>query len=94
MSQEFVTRAEFDALRSQIRELTKQIQGLQAKLPNGNDVTEETAQVLAAAVAAYLGKRATVRIIRIDVASDQWRLQGRAALQASHAMPRTRAIHR
>jgi len=94
MSQEVVSRAEFDALLGELKSVKKRLQEIEAKSSAADSMTEETALVIAAAVAAYLGKRATIRMIRKVADSDQWRLQGRAALQASHSMPRTQALHR
>ncbi|MGE3819414.1 MAG: hypothetical protein AB7I30_08265 [Isosphaeraceae bacterium] len=47
---------------------------------------EEVVVVIAAAVAAYLGKRARVRQIRL-LGSHAWGLQGRVTIQASHKRP-------
>jgi len=92
MSEEVVSRAEFDALLAELKDVKKRLQEFEKKLGADDGLTDETAQVIAAAVAAYLGKRATIRFIRKVGDSDQWRLQGRAALQGSHAMPRTAAF--
>lgn len=51
-------------------------------------VSEEIIVVISAAVAAFLGKRAHVRQIRL-VRSAGWSQQGRVTIQASHAL----AIH-
>jgi hypothetical protein len=41
-------------------------------------------------VAAYLGKRATIRYVRrIHDESAAWRNQGRVSIAGSHQMPRT-----
>jgi hypothetical protein len=94
MSESTVSRAEFDALLLELRDVKKRLDEFESKLPASDGLSDETAQVIAAAVAAYIGKRATIRVIRKVGDSDQWSLQGRAALQGSHAMPRTRGIHR
>ncbi len=96
MSETAITRAEFDALKEQIAALQEQIRQLQAAVAaagNGasKEIPEETLHVIAAAVAAYLGKRATIKIVRR--ASDDenaWRTQGRVTVAASHRMPRMR----
>lgn len=54
-------------------------------------VDEETAMIIAAAVAAYLGKRAAVRRIRVvgHGSGDPWAVSGRISLQASHNVVQT-----
>jgi methylmalonyl-CoA carboxyltransferase large subunit len=47
---------------------------------------DEVLLVLSAAVAAFLGKRARVRGIRV-LSSASWAHQGRVSIQASHARP-------
>ena len=92
MSTDGVTRAEFDALLKELQSVRAKLADLEKRLPQDEELNEEVLEVIAAAVAAYLGKRATIRVIRRVNERDTWRLQGRAALQGSHAMPRTRAI--
>jgi methylmalonyl-CoA carboxyltransferase large subunit len=46
-------------------------------------ISEEILAVLAAAVAAYLGKKAPIRQIRL-ISSHAWAQQGRVTIQASH----------
>ena len=46
-------------------------------------ISEETLLVIAAAVAAYLGERAHIRVVRL-VPSHAWAQQGRVSIQASH----------
>jgi predicted nucleic acid-binding Zn-ribbon protein len=93
MSEEVVSRAEFETLLHELQDVKKRLQEFEKKLSVSNEISEETAQIIAAAVAAYLGERAQIRIIRRVSDADQWRQQGRTALQASHSMPRTRALH-
>lgn len=50
-----------------------------------DEVNEETVLIIAAAIAAFLGKKAHVRQIRL-LGSDAWSQQGRATIQASHAL--------
>jgi methylmalonyl-CoA carboxyltransferase large subunit len=50
-------------------------------------ITEETLLAIAAAVSAYLGKRAPIRQVRL-VSSQAWAQQGRAFIQASHRIER------
>ena len=46
-------------------------------------LSEEILIALSAAVAAYLGKRAPIRTVRL-LGSTQWAQQGRVSIQASH----------
>lgn len=48
-------------------------------------INEETMFLISAAVAAFLGKRARIKMVRAsNQAVDGWRLQGRVAIQGSH----------
>jgi methylmalonyl-CoA carboxyltransferase large subunit len=49
-------------------------------------VSEEVLLVISAAVAAFLGKRARIRQVRL-LGSAAWAQQGRVTIQASHALP-------
>jgi len=51
--------------------------------PKEEPVSEETMLVIAAAVAAYLGERAHIRVVRL-LPSHAWAQQGRVSIQASH----------
>jgi methylmalonyl-CoA carboxyltransferase large subunit len=55
-----------------------------ATQPEG--LSEELVLVLSAAVAAFLGKKPHLRQIRL-LGSSAWAQQGRATVQASHALP-------
>jgi methylmalonyl-CoA carboxyltransferase large subunit len=55
--------------------------------PAEEGITEELLMAIAAAVSAYLGKRAPIRQIRL-VSSQTWAQQGRAYIQASHRIDR------
>ena len=55
--------------------------------PVQEGITEETLLAIAAAVSAYLGKRAPIRQVRL-VSSQAWAQQGRAFIQASHRIER------
>jgi len=48
-------------------------------------ITEETMLVIAAAVAAFLGERAHIRVVRLTP-SHAWTQQGRVSIQASHRL--------
>ena len=55
--------------------------------PAEEAITEELLLTIAAAVSAYLGKRAPIRQVRL-VSSHTWAQQGRAFIQASHRIDR------
>lgn len=55
--------------------------------PPAEEVTEELLTVIGAAVAAFLGKRARIRQIRLTD-SRTWAHQGRVSIQASHTLAR------
>ncbi len=55
--------------------------------PEEEGITEELLMAIAAAVSAYLGKRAPIRQIRL-LSSQTWAQQGRAYIQASHRIDR------
>ena len=54
--------------------------------PAAEGMSEELLLVLGAAVAAFLGKKAPIRQIRL-VGSAAWAQQGRVTIQASHRLP-------
>jgi methylmalonyl-CoA carboxyltransferase large subunit len=72
-----------------IQDLTRRIEWLEASLEDGThaptDVPPDVVLAISAAVAAYLGKRATVRQIHLS-GSTSWAQQGRAAVMASHGI--------
>ena len=51
--------------------------------PVAEEIPEEIVLVLSAAIAAFLGKRARIRQIRL-LGSAAWAQQGRVSIQASH----------
>lgn len=55
-------------------------------VPEAPGVTPETVMLIAASVAAFLGKHAVVRRIRVagHRSGDPWALYGRTTVQASH----------
>jgi methylmalonyl-CoA carboxyltransferase large subunit len=53
--------------------------------PEPEELSEEILLALSAAVAAYLGKRARIRTVRL-LGSSQWAQQGRVSIQASHRL--------
>jgi len=54
-----------------------------AAAPAAESLSDELVVVIAAAVAAFLGKRAPIRQIRL-LGSAAWAQQGRVTIQASH----------
>lgn len=88
--QEFV--AAVRELTAQVTELTERLASLEQRMdaahPAG-EISDETLLVIAAAVAAFLGKRATVRQVHLR-RHTTWAKQGRADVQHSH-LPRTLA---
>jgi methylmalonyl-CoA carboxyltransferase large subunit len=56
-----------------------------APQPVPEHISEETMLVIAAAVAAYLGERAHIRVVRL-APSQAWAQQGRVSIQASHRL--------
>jgi methylmalonyl-CoA carboxyltransferase large subunit len=74
-------------LLSRIDELTRRVEWLEATVADGpkspTDVPPEVVMAIAAAVAAFLGKRATVRQIHLS-GTTSWAQQGRAAVMTSH----------
>jgi len=52
-------------------------------VPSADGLSEELVLVLSAAIAAYLGKKAPIRGIRL-LGSATWSHQGRLTIQASH----------
>jgi methylmalonyl-CoA carboxyltransferase large subunit len=85
-----------EALRQEVARLSERVAALEhngtSKVPAAaapasveQGVNEETVLVIAAAVAAFLGKKAHVRQIRL-LSSPSWVQQGRATIQASHTI--------
>jgi methylmalonyl-CoA carboxyltransferase 12S subunit len=92
-----VSRAEFDALKAEIAGLRAEISKLtssvaMASAPKKEEgISDEHLQILSAAVAAFMGKRATIKYIRRGVGNhESWRTQGRVTVAASHQLPRTK----
>jgi methylmalonyl-CoA carboxyltransferase 12S subunit len=79
-----------DALRREVAALADRVTAIEAAGPpvRSGPIDQETAFIIAAAVAAFLGKRAHVRQIRL-LGSEAWARQGRVTVQASHALSRS-----
>lgn len=77
----------FEALMQEVAALREQVAQLKAEREADADLgfSKDILPVLSAAIAAFLGKRAGFRVVRITpTAQDGWRQQGRAAIQGSH----------
>ena len=72
-----------DKLDERMARLEQEVKA--AAPPPADTVSEELALVIAAAVAAYLGKRPRIRQIRL-LGSAAWAQQGRVSIQASHGI--------
>ncbi len=94
MSETPVTRAEFEALLARLASLEAELAALRPAPPEPVDgLDPDTVRVIAAAVAAYLGKRATIKVVRrVSDDSDSWRSFGRANLAAGRSLPRVRGV--
>lgn len=85
-----------EALENEITELRLRVEKLEtllaaaqsAPVPEAKpEIAPDMVLVISAAVAAFLGKRATIRQIHLS-SSSAWAAQGRATVQASHAIIR------
>lgn len=86
-----------DALRVEVARLNDRIQTLEAAavagppvpppdpMPIAERLDDELLTVIGAAVAAFLGKKAHVRQIRL-IGTTAWSMQGRVTIQASHSI--------
>ena len=78
------------ALQRLVADLSARVEKLEADLKVRRAAaakpTEEIMMVISAAVAAYLGKKATLRQVHLTHATT-WASQGRAAIMASHHDP-------
>ena len=82
MSQTNDTVAELKAL---VAALAARVQALEEQVAQRHpEVSEDVLLAIAAACAAYLGKRATIKQVHLRRGST-WASQGRAAAQQSHA---------
>jgi hypothetical protein len=92
-----------DALRKEIEDLRRQVAALAAAQPlsdknqahheakHDTAAPEELVLVIAAAIAAYLGKKATIKFIRrVETDAPSWQTYGRASIAGSHALPKVR----
>ena len=92
------TRSELDEFQNELRSVEKSAPDRHVPSAPQADPTPHTegidptrVMLIGAAVAAYLGKHAVVRRIRVvgHRGGDPWALSGRATLQASHNVVQT-----
>ncbi len=77
---------ELAQMRSEIRALGRRVEHLEGELQKLREpIPEDDIFLLAAAVAAYLGKRAPIRQIRL-LGTTTWSQQGRVSIQASRRL--------
>ncbi len=83
-----------EALRLEVARLSERVSAIESAAPAPTSapaseadaaIGPELVYVISAAVAAFLGKRAHVRQIRL-LGSDAWAQQGRITVQASHRL--------
>lgn len=75
---------EVQQLRAEVRALGRRLEALEQEVRQlRQPIPEDDLFLLAAAVAAYLGKRAPLRAVRL-LGTTTWAQQGRVSLQASH----------
>jgi methylmalonyl-CoA carboxyltransferase large subunit len=79
-----------EALRQEVARLNERVAALEARTGSAppeasEELSEEILLVLSAAIAAYLGKKAPIRQMRL-LRSDAWAQLGRTTIQASHVL--------
>lgn len=88
MSTDAVADQSIAELTALVRELSDQVASLRARLDaieHTDEVPQDVVLAISAAVAAYLGKRATVKQVHLRRGSG-WASQARSAVQNSHAV--------
>jgi methylmalonyl-CoA carboxyltransferase large subunit len=81
-----MSEADLEQLRSEIRALGRRVEHLEEELSKLREpIPEDDIFLLAAAVAAYLGKRAPIRQVRL-LGTTTWSQQGRVSIQASRRL--------
>ena len=80
-------RAQVEQLSAQVAALTERLDSLEREVRERADaeVSEDVLLAISAAVAAYLGNRATVKQVHLRRGGG-WATQGRSAIQQSHAV--------
>lgn len=88
------TPADLTRLTDLVDELTRRVAKLEKQLAESQEqhgpVPIDTILAISAAVAAYLGKKATVRQIHYSH-TNSWARMGRSAVHASHSFQHTRS---
>lgn len=84
-----------ESLRADVARLGERVSSLEAARATPAPaapapIDDHTLRVIAATIAAYLGKKAHIRQIQL-LGSDAWAQQGRVAIQASHALSTARS---
>jgi hypothetical protein len=87
---------EVESLRKEVAELRDMVLRLAAapapaaaahKAEAKAEIDADTMAMISAAIAAYLGKRAKIRLVRpVPASGNGWMMQGRAAIQGSHSV--------
>lgn len=81
-----MTDEDLAQMRSEIRALAHRVELLEGEMRQlRQPIPEDDLFVLAAAVAAYLGKRAPIRQVRL-LGTTTWSQQGRVSIQASRRL--------
>lgn len=81
-----MNESDLEQMRSEIRALGRRVEHLEEELSKLREpIPEEDIFLLAAAVAAYLGKRAPIRQVRL-LGTTTWSQQGRVSIQASRRL--------
>jgi methylmalonyl-CoA carboxyltransferase large subunit len=91
------------AVRAELARLSERVAALEAAaevktappaLVEAEPISEEVLVVISAAIAAFLGKKPSIRQIRL-LGTTAWAQQGRVTIQASHALSgrHTRSAH-
>ncbi|MDO5698516.1 MAG: hypothetical protein Q4G51_11160 [Dermatophilus congolensis] len=86
---ENVSAVDIQELASMVEQLTARVGFLENQLKLHHDpdeVTEEIMLAISAAIAAYLGKRATIKQVHFAGRGSGWASQGRSQIQQSHAI--------
>jgi methylmalonyl-CoA carboxyltransferase 12S subunit len=79
--------ADVEALLARVEKLEDELADLRSTLGPLPPVPADVVIAISAAVAAFLGKRATIR--QVHLAGDtSWARQGRSAVQTTHVRPR------
>ncbi len=76
-------------LETMVQDLVNRVEYLERQLElhhDPNEVTEEVMLAISAAIAAYLGKRATIKQVRFAGRGSGWAQQGRSQIQQSHVI--------